>query len=136
VRTLPAALLALAAACGEGSPATVSRDTAANVPITVDDSPVALNAESPVLYPPELFARRIEGEVILRLYVDERGVMRPESTRVVESSGYPAFDSAAAQGARQLRFAPARKNGMPVGTSFIQPVEFRHPSASVLRGEP
>jgi len=136
MKRFPAALMALLAACGDGAPATVSRDSALTVPVTVDDTPVALNAESPVLYPPELYARRIEGEVILRLYVDERGVLRPESTRVVESSGYPAFDSAATRGALQLRFAPARKNGVPVGTIFIQPVEFRHPSASVLRGEP
>ena len=52
-----------------------------------------------------------------------------ESTGVAESSGYPAFDSAALASVGQLRFAPALRNGAPVATLFLLPVDFRHPQA-------
>ncbi|MEO8138126.1 MAG: energy transducer TonB [Gemmatimonadota bacterium] len=94
-----------------------------------DDPPVALNAESPVEYPATLYARGIEGKVVLRLYVEVNGKLVSESTRVAESSGYPAFDSAAIAGVRALRFAPALKNGVPAAAAFLQPVHFRHPQA-------
>jgi TonB family protein len=94
-----------------------------------DDPPVALNAESPVEYPATLYARGIEGKVVLRLYADVNGRLVPESTRVAESSGYPAFDSAALAGTGQLHFAPALKNGIPAAAAFLQPVHFRHPQA-------
>lgn len=94
-----------------------------------DDPPVALNAESPVEYPVTLYARGIEGKVVLRLYVEVNGKLVSESTRVAESSGYPAFDSAALAGVSALRFAPALKNGVPTAAAFLQPVHFRHPQA-------
>jgi TonB family protein len=92
-----------------------------------DEPPVALNAESPVGYPPALYQQRISGTVLLRLFVDATGTIAPESTRVQESSGYPALDSAALVGAPKLRFAPALRNGVPVAALFTQPVHFRHP---------
>jgi TonB family protein len=94
-----------------------------------DDPPVALNAESPVEYPATLYARGIEGKVVLRLYAEVNGKLVPESTRVAESSGYPAFDSAALAGVGALHFAPALKNGVPAAAAFLQPVHFRHPLA-------
>jgi TonB family protein len=102
------------------------------------DAPVALNADSPIQYPPRLYDQRVEGDVLLRLWVDSTGRLAPESSRVAESSGYSALDSAALTGARQLRFAPGRRHGLPVATAFLQPVEFRHPAASgaVIKGAP
>jgi len=94
-----------------------------------DDPPVAVNAESPVEYPAMLYARGIEGKVVLRLFVDVGGKLVPDSTRIAESSGYPAFDSAAVAGARLMQFAPALKNGVPAAAAFLQPVHFRHPEA-------
>jgi TonB family protein len=91
----------------------------------IEGAPVALNAESPVMYPEGLLAQRIEGTVLLRLYADSNGMIAPESTRVAESSGYPALDSAALAGAPGLRFAPAVQEGRPVGTAFLQPIQFR-----------
>jgi TonB family protein len=92
-----------------------------------DEPPVAIDPESPVGYPPALYQQRISGTVLLRLFVDETGRVFPESTKVQESSGYPALDSAALVGAPKLRFAPALRNGVPVATLFTQPVHFRHP---------
>lgn len=94
-----------------------------------EEPPVAVNPESPVEYPPALFARGIEGKVILRLHVDTAGTIVPESTKVAESSGYPALDSAALAAVPRFQFAPALRGGLPVATTFLQPVHFRHPQA-------
>jgi len=105
---------------------------------------VALNADSPIQYPPRLYDQKVEGDVMLRLFVDSVGRLLPESSRVAESSGYPALDSAALTGARKLRFAPARRHGLSIATAFLQPVEFRHPQTgggaggggALSKGEP
>ena len=94
-----------------------------------NDVPVAINGESPFQYPAELYYQGVEGEVRLRLYVDALGRVAPESTRVAASSGTPALDSAALAGAAQLRFAPAHRDGQPVGALFVQPVIFRKNAA-------
>jgi len=90
-----------------------------------NDVPVAINSQSPFQYPADLFDQGVEGEVRLRLYVDDLGRVHPESTTVASSSGTPALDSAAVRGAALLRFAPAHKDGQPVGMAFYQPVIFR-----------
>ena len=89
------------------------------------EPPVMTNAESPVRYPPALFQQNVEGTVLLRLFVDSLGRLAPESTRVAEGSGSNGLDSAARAAVPTMKFAPARKNGRPVGTSFLQPIEFR-----------
>ena len=89
-------------------------------------APVALDADSPVRYPPDLFDQAIDGDVVLRLFVDTAGRAVPESTTVARSSGYPEFDSAAVRGATLMRFAPARRQGLPVAMAFLQPIQFRH----------
>jgi TonB family protein len=95
-----------------------------------DEPPVATNPDIPVEYPAALFQQGIEGRVLLRLYVDSTGAIVKDSTRVAESSGYPAFDSAATASAKFLIFAPGRRNGVPVAMSFTQPILFRHPQRS------
>jgi TonB family protein len=92
-----------------------------------EDPPVAINPVSPVRYPPALLEEGIEGSVLLRLYVDSAGALVPDSTRIAESSGYPALDSAALAGAPELRFSPALIQGRPVAARFLQPVQFRSP---------
>ncbi len=91
---------------------------------------MALNAEPTVQYPPGLYDQGVEGDVQLRLFVDSTGRLAPESTRVMESSGYAGLDSAAVRGAARLRYAPGRRRGLPVATSFVQTIEFRHPRPS------
>lgn len=102
---------------------------AANAPPD-QEPPVALNADSPIQYPPKLYDQRVDGDVVLRLFVDSTGRLAPESSKVAESSGYPALDSAALTGVKKLRFAPARRHGLAVAAAFLQPVEFRHPGAA------
>ena len=65
--------------------------------------------------------------LILRLFVDSLGHVKPESTKVAESSGVKALDSAATAGGPAMKVAAARRNGRPVGTAFLQPIHFRRP---------
>jgi protein TonB len=114
--------------CGRKTDTTVAlpADPAATV-ARRDETPVVTDAEPPVEYPAALYQQRVSGTVLLRLFVDETGKVFPESTRVQESSGYPALDSAALAAAPRLHFAPALRNGVPVAALFTQPVHFRHP---------
>jgi TonB family protein len=127
------AIVLAACACGGERP---PERTATAAPPPDVEAPVAVNPDAPVSYPPALFDQRIEGDVVLRLFVDSTGVVVPESTRVAETSGYPALDSAALAGARDLRYAAAKRRGIPVATAFLQPIQFRHPQGAVLRGGP
>lgn len=126
-------LLILAAsfslACGrEGDGIVALPATSGDINSRDDAPPVAVNANSPVAYPPALAREGIEGTVLLRITVDSTGRVLPDSITVAESSGYPALDSAAVAGAAGLSFAPALRRGTPVSASFIQPVHFRNPA--------
>jgi len=100
-----------------------------------DIMPVMLNRELPFRYPPALYARKVQGNVTLHIHIDSTGVVWPESTSVVESSGYPALDSSAVAGSRELHFEPATTKGRPVSVSLKLPVFFRHPNGKPLAGD-
>ena len=100
-----------------------------------DSLPVMRNAELPFKYPPDLYARKVQGNVTLRIHIDTAGRVHPESTSVVESSGYPSLDSSAVIGARALEFKPAYAKGAPLAISVLFPVYFRHPEAAPLPGD-
>ena len=130
--------LALAA----GAAACIDRDTAQeavralqSAPPTPDTLPVMTNPELPFTYPPALYARRVQGNVTLRIFIDSAGAVRAESTSVAEPSGYPALDSAAVIGSRELRFRPAKFGARPGGVSILFPVFFRHPEGTPLPGD-
>jgi TonB family protein len=91
------------------------------------EPPVVINPDPGVEYPAALFEQGIEGKVVLRLFVDSAGQLVRDSTRIAESSGYPALDSAALRASVGFRFAPARDNDVPVSAAFLQPIQFRHP---------
>ncbi len=99
------------------------------------EPPVVTNAETPVAYPPELYRRKVEGTVVLKLYLTADGRVVPESTAVTESSGNAELDKAALAAVDSMHFAPALKDGQPVATSFLQPVQFRHPDSRSSGGE-
>ena len=100
-----------------------------------DELPVMLNREPPFRYPAPLYAQKVQGNVTLRIFIDRDGRVRPESTRVEESSGYASLDSSAVTGSQDLRFVPAKLNGEPMAVSILFPVFFRHPQASPLPGD-
>ena len=95
--------------------------------------PMLLTRELPFVYPPALYAAKVEGDVALRLYIDSLGLVVQESTTVAEPSGRAEFDSAAVAGAPYLEFQPARDEGARIGKTVVLPVKFRLPSADSLR---
>jgi TonB family protein len=124
---------AASAGCGEnagGRRASIMPDNA-----RPDEPPVVLNGELPFRYPPTLYARKVQGNVTLRLFVDRDGRPRNDSTRVEESSGLESLDSAAVRGSQELRFVPAKRHGEPMAVSVLFPVYFRHPEANPLPGD-
>jgi protein TonB len=122
IRAALAAALVGACSADAGVP-----ETAEQAPTTGFEPPVMTNATPPVAYPPALYEAKVEGTVILRLFADASGAIVPESTAVAEGSGNAALDSAALRGVASMRFAPARRDGVPVATTFLQPVHFRLP---------
>jgi TonB family protein len=100
-----------------------------------DELPKMLNGDLPFHYPPALYARKVQGNVTLYLHIDRNGQVTPDSTRIEESSGYTALDSAAVKGSQELHFVPAKLRGDPMGVSILFPVYFRHPEAHALPGD-
>jgi protein TonB len=125
-RSRAAAILLLALAAGAGCRAE-RRSPGTGTEPPRDQPPVALDPVPPVEYPPALFTQGVAGRVVLRLFVDASGAIVPDSTRVEESSGVPALDTAALAAALNIRFAPALRDGEPVPASFLQPFDFRPP---------
>ena len=100
-----------------------------------DSYPLMLNREMPFRYPPALYAEKVQGNVILRIFVDTAGGVVNDSTRVVESSKVALLDSAALKGSRELKFRPAMLRGAPMPVTILFPVYFRHPEAPPPPGD-
>jgi periplasmic protein TonB len=125
-------LLLGAAGCKKGEGSSSPFQTVGRQP---DVAPVMLNKELPFRYPPALYAQKVQGNVTLRIYIDSNGAIVADSTRVAETSGFSALDSAAMKGSRDLKFDPAKTRGQPVPVSILLPVFFRHPDAAPLPGD-
>ncbi|HEX6250290.1 MAG TPA: TonB family protein, partial [Gemmatimonadaceae bacterium] len=63
--------------------------------------PVVTNEDLPFRYPTALFTQQVQGNVTLRIFIDAEGQVVVDSTRVVETSGYSALDSAAVKGSEE-----------------------------------
>jgi len=63
-----------AAGCRQAPPAEQSGSGSPGVPPD-QEPPVALNADSPIQYPPRLYDQKVEGDVILRLFVQPGRVL-------------------------------------------------------------
>ena len=100
-----------------------------------DEVPRMLNTDLPFRYPAALYARKVQGNVTLRLRIDRDGQVTADSTRIEESSGYAALDSAAVKGSQELHFIPAKLRGEPMPVTILFPVYFRHPDAHALPGD-
>jgi TonB family protein len=125
-------LLMILGGCKKGEGSGLSFQTVGRQP---DVPPVMLNKELPFRYPPALYAQKVQGNVTLRIYIDSNGAIVPDSTRVAETSGFSALDSAAMKGSRDLKFEPAKTRSQPVPVSILLPVFFRHPDAPPLSGD-
>lgn len=86
------------------------------------EQPTPLYGDVPIDYPLHMWDEDKEGETILRVRVTDVGAV--DSVEVLQSSGYSSFDSAAAAGARALRFTPARRDGERIAVWAEVPVYF------------
>jgi protein TonB len=124
--------LTLVAGCKNGDGSGLPFQTVGRQP---DVAPVMLNKELPFRYPPALYAQKVQGNVTLRIFIDRDGAIVADSTRIAETSGFTALDSAAMKGSRDLKFEPAKTQGQAVPVSILLPVFFRHPDAPPLAGD-
>ena len=131
-RPIVAGVLIALAACKKGEGSGLPFQTVGRQP---DQAPVMLNKELPFRYPPALYAQKVQGNVTLRIFIDRDGTIVPDSTRIAETSGFTALDSAAMKGSRELKFEPAKTQGQAVPVSILLPVYFRHPDAPPLAGD-
>ena len=128
-------ILAVAAACVDKDQTQKLAKSFETGPQHPDEAPKMLNKELPFHYPQALFAKKVQGNVTLRLFIDRDGHVRPDTTQVVESSGYASFDSAAIRGSQELQFVPAKTKGEPQSVTILFPVYFRFPGAPPLPGD-
>jgi TonB family protein len=80
--------------------------------------PIQLNAPVAV-YPPEAAAKGIEGEVWVKMWVDEKGNV---SKAMIERSPDQSLSTAAMEAALKLKFKPSMSDGKPVGVWLIIPI--------------
>ncbi len=99
----------------------------------VIERPTPLYGEAPIEYPLHLWDLDLEGETIVRVRVTDTGGV--DSVEVVTTSGHAAFDSAAVEGVRDLRFQPARRDGRRIEVWAQVPVQFsKRPRLDSLGG--
>lgn len=123
------------AGCVDQDMTKAAADALMSGPDKPDVLPKMLNTELPFRYPADLYARRVQGNVLLRIFIDSLGSVHHDSTIVLEPSGYPALDSSAVLGVQALRFTPATLKGRPMSVQIQYPVFFRHPEAAPLPGD-
>jgi periplasmic protein TonB len=74
-------------------------------------------------YPPALRDAGIGARAVLWVHIDEQGNVR--ETRVVQSSGYPAFDAVASEALQHVRFSPALNRDERVPVWIQLPIQFQ-----------
>ena len=89
----------------------------------VDERAVPIN-EVNLVYPRRALAAGQQGVVTLRLKIDHQGVLRDAAVADAQPAGI--FEEAALEAVRELRFRPALRNGVPVGSVKTIEVPF-HP---------
>ena len=75
-------------------------------------------------YPDFAAAQRVDGQLLLRLLIDEFGVV--DEASVVESRPEGYFEEGALTILRATRFSPARKQGQPVKSRVLLQVSFTY----------
>jgi len=86
------------------------------------EPPDPLPGQPIVAYPIELWDEGIEGETIVMVHVLSDGGV--DSVFVAIPSSHAAFDSAAVNGARAMRFRPGRSRGRRVEAWVRLPIRF------------
>lgn len=122
----PEAAAAAPAAAAAESPATEPvQETVAEVSAEMLepslDYPVRLISRTPIEYPEEARAAKIQGVVIVSLLIDENGqVMKAEAVH-----GNPKLVQAALESVKRWRFEPELENGRPIVSRYTLPITFK-----------
>jgi TonB family protein len=90
--------------------------------VAYSEKPVVVHEERPV-YPDIARDSKVEGDVVLLVYIDEQGKVR--NAVVQASPGLPALDEAAKKAAMKCTFKPAKQQGVPVGVWYSIVMQFR-----------
>jgi protein TonB len=85
--------------------------------------PPDLSHNAPPTYPALAMQRRWEGTVLLRLFIDENGQIT--DVQLMRSSGHAILDGAAANAVRRWTATPATRDGQPMATVEVLPVQFK-----------
>lgn len=103
----------------------VGDTTIANPAGTTDRQPRLIGGlralQKATKYPRKARKQGIEGRVVVRFIVDERG--RVTEAEVAEPV-HPLLDDAALTAVRKMRFEPAQKDGEPVSVQLSVPIGF------------
>lgn len=90
------------------------------------EMPVMENEKAPFDYPRDAWQAGVGGETLLQIHIAADGLV--DSVRVKKTSGHGSLDSAAVEGARRLRYRPARHEGEPIGVWATLPVRYPMPA--------
>jgi len=75
------------------------------------DTPPQIKTQIIPKYPKEAKKARIEGSVIVKIFIDKKGTV----TQTLILKGIPELNSAAIETINKAKFTPAKRNGKPVG---------------------
>jgi len=90
--------------------------------VEYSEPPVCTHEERPK-YPDIARDSKVEGDVVLFVYIDASGNVR---NAIVQSSpGLPALDEEARKAAMKCKFKPAKQQGAPVGVWYSIVMQFR-----------
>lgn len=93
------------------------------VTIVEYSEPPGIIYEQRPVYPDIARDSKVEGDVVLLVYIDTSGNVR---NAIVQSSpGLPALDEAAKKAAMKCKFKPAKQQGAPVGVWYSIVMQFR-----------
>ncbi len=87
-----------------------------------DSSPVLVSYVKP-FYPFRAREMGIEGVVVVKLLVDEKG--RVKKVKVLKSSPPGVFERSVISAVRSWRFIPAKEDGRPVPCWVVKPIKFK-----------
>ncbi|MGV3580876.1 MAG: TonB family protein [Methylophilus sp.] len=73
-------------------------------------------------YPPTSRRLKEQGNVFLRIYVDNKGI--PTKLELEKTSGYERLDNAAIKAVKMWKFAPAKRGNESVAAWVIVPIKF------------
>ncbi len=86
-----------------------------------ENFPARIVTQTKIEYPPDAKAAKIEGDVLVRLIIDEAGqVMKAEVLR-----GDPRLAKSVVEATRLWRFDPELQNGRPVIGTYTLPISFK-----------